>query len=294
MEKERKERERWRGIQMMVWVSLALLQMALVYCLDVRAEAAVPYEREVEQLVTYEKVEGASLIPEEIEVDVQDGNQRTTAVCACVEVTESGGSWEGGFELPVTVHVYDADTYFLGEREIRKEQVLWQLMDAEEELLAAADLSPADYLIQEVRWDGGIYTDAEGVQCRDAIAVGQKRVYACQVKYVGTAVFAGVPSYQAMSGGSGAVVIEEPVESAGAVETAPGVSKEGTAVQVLEEDEGEQEDGGLTFWEKVTRMLVWAIGIGILLFLLGLVLLVGLHMAKKIHLWYDGYKSKRR
>jgi hypothetical protein len=266
----------------------------VIRLLEVRAEVPERYEREISHEVIYEEVEAAAELPQEIEVEVSDGGEETVAVCALTDVTELESRWVEGFELPVTFHMYDAETYMLDDRRIPKDDTVPQVQDCEEELLAEAGLSRADYRITDVRWSGDSYEDETGELCRDALATGQKLVRTYRAEYVGTAVFERLPDYL-RTPETEEVLIEETPESV--QETVP----EETAAHeredtVLESTEEPVEEIVLTqaeaLWKKIVRILMYAVGIGILMVLFGLFILIILYMVKKVRLWYDRRKRK--
>jgi hypothetical protein len=299
---ERKRRSQMRCVQrkilkiMPVLCSLVLIlgESAVIRLLEVRAEVPEHYEREISHEVIYEEVEAAAELPQEIEVEVRDGGEETVAVCALTDVTELESRWVEGFELPVTFHMYDAETYMLDDRRIPKDDVVPQLLDCEEELLAEAGLSRADYRITDVRWSSDSYEDETGELCRDALATGQKLVRTYRAEYAGTAVFERLPDYL-RTPETEEVLIEETQESVH--ET---VSEETEAyereVTVLESTEEPMEEIVLTqaepLWKKIVRILMYAVGIGILMVLFGLFILIILYMVKKVRLWYDRRKRK--
>jgi hypothetical protein len=286
---------------MPVLCSLVLIlgESAVIRLLEVRAEVPPEhYEREISHEVIYEDVEAAAELPQEIEVEVSDGGEETEAVCALTGVTELESRWVEGFELPVTFHMYDAETYMLDARRIPKDDAVPQVQDCEEELLAEAGLSRADYRITGVRWSGDSYEDETGELCRDALATGQKLVRTYRAEYAGTAVFERLPDYLRTP------ETEEIVEERQIEETQENVSEtvpEETAayereVAALDRTEEPMEEIVLTqdepLWKKIVRILMYAVGIGVLMVLFGLFILIILYMVKKIRLWYDRRKRK--
>lgn len=290
---------RFRVFQQLVWIVLILAQMAVVNQLEVRAEKrAEQVFRQVEQEIRYDNVENAAAIPQQVTVTVREGEQEVQAVCDLQEAVEENAGWQEGFELPITFHVYDADSYTFEGRTVPRNDGKPQLEGHEEDLLRAAGLSLEHYRIRDVIWDGESYTDEHGELCRDAVAVGDKLVCSYRAYYTGTAVF---PAQKAP--------VFEPAQEAeeGAMEPSQpetGTDMEGQEeqsrpepVHVLPEEEngstdGEQEAPGL--WERITRTLLIAVGIGALLFFLGLFLLAGLHMAKMVHLWYINRRKENK
>ena len=79
-------------------------------------------------------------------------------------------------------HDYGSEQYALGELILPGD--LDVLLNYEEEILAAAGLSPDRYHIQEITWNGESYLE-EGVSCRRAKAAGEKLVEDYQGEFAG-------------------------------------------------------------------------------------------------------------
>lgn len=215
------------NIQLLLWTLLVLLQIAVVYCLDGKAEeqpapaleisvfleaepepvwtdeAGNHYElvswqpvsrhqpartRLVKETLCYERIEGGSAIPRELTVPVTDGEQTFYVVCRLQEQSVLQEEWQEGFAFPVVFHLYGAGFYQLGDRLITGNEESPELTGCEALLLAQIGVSPAEYRITFVQWSGGSYLDDQGEMCRNATAFGQKLVRDYQVTYVGEAV----------------------------------------------------------------------------------------------------------
>lgn len=286
-----------RTFQQLVWIVLILAQMAVVNQLETRAEDQTV--RQVEQEILYDSVEDAAEIPQEVTVTVREEGQQVQAVCRLQEVAEEGEKWQEGFVLPITFHVYDADLYMFEGQAVPRNDEKPQLDGHEGKLLEAAGLSLQRYRIRDVLWDGESYTDEQGELCRDAVAVGDKLVRSYRAYYTGTAVFPAkkVPASEAQP------ETEEwdagpPPSEAGTNADSQTAEQGTTLVSLFSEEEestdaaGEQTSFGL--WERITRTLLIAVGIGALLFFLGLLLLAGLHIAKIVHLWYINKRKNNK
>jgi hypothetical protein len=277
---------------------LILGESAVIHLLEVRAEVPARYEREISHEVIYEEMEAAAEIPPEIEVEVSDEGEETVAVCALERVTELESRWIEGFELPVTFHMYDAETYMLDDRRIPKDDAVPQVQDCEEELLAEAGLSRADYRITDVRWSGDSYEDETGELCRDAVATGQKLVRTYRAEYAGTAVFERLPDdlrTPETEEMAEEMQIEEMQESMQETVSETAV-EHGREVTILESTEEPMEEMVLpqdkSLWKNIVRILMYAVGIGGLMVLFSLFILIILYMVKRIRLWYDRRKRK--
>lgn len=309
------ERKFLRILPPVCWAVLILMQITVVSCLEVHAEEEkTGYELPVRREVTYEDVEYAADIPQEIEAEVRDGTQDTTAVCHLEEVQELESRWVDGFSFPLTFHMYDADVFELGDLEIRKNEEGLQIDGYEEAFLELAGLSPEDYRITKAHWSGSPYTDEDGELCRDAVATGQKRVHTYRAVYSGTAVFAGKPADM----DSEDPVIEETVlpaeetadmpaepvfeeritESVAEPETEAktGPAAEVPEVAVIAQEAAEPlltaPSAVRVLWERIVRTLSYAVSLGGILVLTALLILTGFYMVKKLRLWYDHHKRK--
>lgn len=153
---------------------------------EVRTEIeTVVRMEEVEQRVTLEGVEAGMGIPEEILVEMAgeggaDGEEAYVPVKSAEVLKEY---WAEDFEFPVLFYVYDAKYYELGEYRIPRSEEGTGLEGNEEILLEVLGLSKDDYVIEKVVWDGDAYWNEEGIQCRDAVARGWKRVRDYEVVY---------------------------------------------------------------------------------------------------------------
>ena len=136
-------------------------------------------ETEVRREIPFEQVEASTVIPQDI---VTEENQ--TLYLKSLELTGEG--WSGDFQFPVVYHATDAGTFLLGGMEVPYQEDAPVLAGCEEELLAAAGVSPENYRIDSLVWQGGSYEDADGVLCRNALASGEKRVLDYRAVYGGT------------------------------------------------------------------------------------------------------------
>lgn len=136
---------------------------------------------EVEQRVLLEGVEPIVGVPEELMIEYEG----TREYYPIKSVTSLGEWWSGDFEFPILFYVYDAGYYRLGEVRVPKRDGDPGLADYEPALLQVMGLKGEDYVIEEVVWDGAAYDNDEGINCRNALAKGRKRVEDYEVVYGG-------------------------------------------------------------------------------------------------------------
>lgn len=324
---EEKWNRRVKHVQMGLWVFLILLQMAAVNCLEVRAETGggtplivqsaesggetAPVEestepsvqsgaepgirfvtRQVEKTVVYEDVEAAASLPETLDVQVIWDGDEVTALCGAEEVTAVGERWRDDFSFPITFHSYDAAYYVLGETRVSYNAERPELDGCEEQLLGLIGLSPEEYQITDLRWSGEAYKAETGELCRDAVGTGRKLVRDYRVRYVGTAQLPVRPEPRTEPATEETGQIDE----TGQTDRTPEPKETETkAVRVQEESSAEAqpqeaEDAPLTLWQKITRTLLVIIGLGVLLFFGGLLVLAVWWVVKKLREWYTGRK----
>lgn len=301
MQKENEKRkQRVKNVQMGLWVILILLQMAVVNCLELRAEtseSAAPGGRDaftvrhVKKDVVYEQVEGGASLPETLEVRIEEGGATVTAVCAMEEKVILRERWEDHFSFPVTFHSYDAAFYRLGDILIPFDEERPRLEGCEEQLLELVGLMTEDYRITSVQWAGEAYRGEEGELCRDALAAGNKLVRDYRVRYAGTAQIPAKRNVSLQTEVEEAVT-EQTIgadEAAGASETEVSIQMEASGDTQPQAD----TEGTPTLWQKITRTLLVVIGIGAILFFGGLLILAFLWVVKKLKKWYTGQKRKR-
>ncbi len=306
---EEKRNQRVKNVQMGLWVILILLQMAVVNCLEVRAESAASERefpesagnaapamnhektmiRQVQKDVIYEKVEGGASLPETLDIRVEEDGVTVTAVCSIQERTVLREWWEEGFSFPVTFHSYDAAYYSLRDILIPYNEERPELEGYEKRLLELIGVPLEEYRISSVQWDGEAYQGEDGELCRDAVGTGEKLLRDYRVRYAGMAKLPVRPKAQVQTEA-------ETVSAESAAETEEAVEESRTEVSISaessEEEQTQAEDEApLTLWQKITRTLLIAIGIGALLFFGGLLILAFLWVVKKLRKWYTGRKS---
>lgn len=244
----------------------------------------IPVEREV----STEAVEGSVRLPESVTAEARDRGRAMEVSCHLKEKTVTEEQWQEGFWFPVTFHKYDAGFYWLGEHLIEGKEEKPLPDGCEGLLLEEIGVSPEDYEITAVRWDGDPYMDEGGELCRNGIASGRKRLRDYRLVYEGIAEF---PEYYVWR-------TEAIYELAGFEEETETKEQEREKEPVIVEiDETQPAEAAwqepLTVWERIKRTLLVTIAIGALLFFGGLVVL-GLLWLARIFLPYKRREGKGR
>ena len=203
----------------------------------------------VEQQVVLEGVESGIGVPEEILVDYE-GRETYVPVKSARVRREY---WVGDFEFPILFYVYDAEYYELGDERIPRQEDGPILGGYEDRLLEALGLDKEDYVIESVMWDRDAYVNEEGIECRDAVARGRKRVRDYEVVYAMEAE----PEEESVSYPDETQVMAD----------APGQVKR---VTDMDANGGDRKPDGWTVFKKVT---VVTVALAALLLLIGLILL---------------------
>lgn len=319
MKKRDEKQNQWvKNVQMGLWVALILVQMVVVSSLTVRAEVAAATEpvveaesvveaevvaeaeptaatesarlRQVEKEVVYEQVEDAAGLPDTIDLSVREAGETVTVSCQAKTRKILRERWKDDFSFPITVHAYDADYYLVGDRLIPQKEGHPELEGCKELLLELIGVSPEAYRITEILWQGAPYEDENGSLCRDALARGDRLVRDYQILYAGTARLPGEGVRRAPEPARPEERPSDAAEATGAAGELP-VTQQPEAVEVLPEEASEQP---LSLWQNITRTLLVAIGIGVLLFFGGLLVLAFLRLVKTFRTWYTGRKRNNR
>lgn len=309
--REEKWRRRVRNAQLVLWTTLILMQMTVVNCLTVRAENGeiwragdrgkgtqqqiqLEVQRQqtwrIQQDVVYEAVEGAAELPETVDVQAEQDGQVVTAVCSMREKTVLRERWEQDFSFPLTFHVYDAEFYEVGSHLIPYNEERPEAEECYQELLNMIGVSPEEYEIADLQWEGDAYRNEEGQLCRNAVAVGQKLVRDYRVRYEGTAVFPARRELPAELEDEKEPTQEQESLTESAVEES-GTDSDRNGETSVQTETQKEEDQPLTFWQKLTRTLLFVIGIGALMFFGGLLILAFLWVVKKLRKWYTGRRK---
>lgn len=146
--------------------------------------------KEVSTVIPYKGVEYIDTLPEIGSIDVLDENTKQTInVNIPYQSHEEVDSyWNNNFSFSITVAIYDADSYWLGDLEIPNDA---DLILYDRELLEYLELPQEYYRIQEISWDGDSY-ESNGELRRDATASGSKLVKDIDVSYAGKVTFPAV------------------------------------------------------------------------------------------------------
>ena len=286
---EERRKNQVRTLQTALWAGLILVQMMVVNSLTVQAgqahllgQAAQPFETEktaalrpVEKTVTYRRVEGAASLPEQMTVTVKAGGSSYEVVCEAAEQQVLKEYWLEDFRFPITFHSYDSQYFQIGEQLIPYNAEQPGLEHCDLQLLSLLGLSPAEYQVDSVVWDGEAYRD-KGVLCRNAIGAGRRLVRDYEVRYVGSIPLPEQEESEENAGAqqeTGAATEETETESA-ALPTVRETEAPEAAVAVLEEQDEANSEKFLTLWQIITRTMLAIVGIGAILFLGGLLVLL--------------------
>lgn len=264
-------------LQTALWVLLILVQMVLVNCLEVRAE-------QLRREVLYEDMEGDARFPQEITVAVLAGTEEERVVCSVVETEEVGSRWSDDFTFPVTVYDYGAEAYQLGEVTVAGDEGLKLLANEyAQELLESMELSPEEYEVTSLVWEGEPYVSEEGIVCRDARGSGRRLLRDYRVTYEGYLAPERIAEMKRR--GFGEVEQEEEQETEEETESIAQTEAVSAAQdpEIQKEPEKPREKSRLErLLEKITQILLVAVGIGVILFFGGLLALGLSWIVKKI------------
>ena len=272
-----------KGIQMALWAALVLVQMGVVGCLEVRAET-------VRLEVRYEAVEDEAALPEEIMVSVLAGHDGEMVPCQAVGWVEEAAYWQDDFSFPITFYEYGAEAYQLGEITVKKtdleepEQLTELAEQFGTELLESMGLSAEEYEVKEIVWTGTPYEKEDGIVCRDAMVYGNRLLRDWRVQYEG---FVEPERWQELKRGGADGKLNEEGQEETVPETIGAVTETPEKMQEAEgEEPKEQPLHGKSrlqeYLEKVTRIFLVAVGIGVVFFLGGLFVLALLWIGRKL------------
>ena len=272
-----------KGIQTALWAALVLVQMGVVGCLEVRAET-------VHREVTYEAVEDEAALPEEIMVSVLAGHDGEMVPCQAVDWVEEAAYWQDDFSFPITFYEYGAGAYQLGEITVKKtdleepEQLTELAEQYGTELLQSMGLSTEEYEVKEIVWTGTPYEKEDGIVCRDAMAYGNRLLRDWRVQYEG---FVETERWQELKRGGADGELNEEGQEETVPETIGAVTE---TLEKMPEAEGEEpkeqplhgKSRLQEYLEKVTRIFLVAVGIGVVFFVGGLFVLALLWIGRKL------------
>lgn len=272
-----------KEIQTALWAALVLVQMGVVGCLEVRAET-------VHREVTYEAVEDEAALPEEIMVSVLAGHDGEMIPCQAVGRVEEAAYWQDDFSFPITFYEYGAGAYQLGEITVKKtdleepEQLTELAEQYGTELLESMGLSAEEYEVKEIVWTGTPYEKEDGIVCRDAMAYGNRLLRDWRVQYEG---FVEPERWQELKRGGADGELNEEGQEETVPETIRALPETPEKMSEAEREEPkEQPLHGKSrlqeYLEKVTRIFLVAVGIGVVFFLGGLFVLALLWIGRKL------------
>ena len=169
------------------------------YVLDHYEVKEVPghmVSRVLEKQVVYSDVEGAEGLPESITVTEEVSGIPAEGELYIRDSRIVREAWRDGFQAPVLFHSYGADEYQTGSLVISGEDVLASAVESQKGLLEVMGLSPQQYRIHSMVWEGEAFEDEEGQLCRRAMAKGQKLVRDYEITYEGEMEYMEPVSYE--------------------------------------------------------------------------------------------------
>lgn len=262
-----------RVLQGLCWGTLFLVQLFFIHCLETPAASEgensiqvyefrliqIPAEEIlVERDVVYEAVEALTRVPEFVKFAVEEDGRQAQVSCWSDDMTMKNARWTEGFSFPVTFHGCDAEYCQLGDALIPYREDRPELNGYEPLLLELIGAPQEAYRVTDIAWSGGIYTDAAGTLCRDALAIGEKMVQDVEVHYVGTAEFPACEQWQM------AAAYELPMPEAHVM--AGEIEPSGAGDEHLRASDAESE-----FWKWAVRTVTAAFSLFLLLLLVILV-----------------------
>lgn len=152
--------------------------------------------RVLEKQVVYSDVEGAEGLPESISVTEEVSGIPAEGELYIRDSRIVREEWRDGFQAPVLFHSYGADEYQTGSLVISGEDVLVSAVESQEGILEVMGLSPQQYRIHSMAWDGEAFEDEDGQLCRRAMAEGQKLVRDYEITYEGEVAYMEPVSYE--------------------------------------------------------------------------------------------------
>lgn len=161
-------------------------------------EAVIDREKEVYRQITYKGMEKKSTLPDHAVVEVMDeeSGSHFTKEMPLLTSEYQNEVWSNDFQFRLVFHEYGSDNYRLGAAEIRLQEDELDWKPYEEELLSMIGASSEDYQISELKWEGEPYVDDQEETCRDAVALGRKKVKDCIATYGGTVKLPDIEGYR--------------------------------------------------------------------------------------------------
>ena len=294
-------KENTKTIQTALWVALVLVQMAVVDCLEVHAkpvqeepaqarslqagtaDSEPSDDTKVRREVLYEAIEGEAALPSVIDVSILAGNEEEVVPCQAVEQLEESLYWQDDFSFPLMFYEYGADAYQMGDVVLDGENLSELVRQYGEELLQDMGLSPEDYEVTELSWAGEPYVNEDGITCRDAVGRGSRLLRDYRVVYEGYVDPQRWKELKAAVQGEKLELAPEVSEMETETLEKPTEVRIETEKEVEAEPETKPEKSRLReFREKVTKILLIAVGIGVIFFLGGLLVLALLWVVRKV------------
>ncbi len=163
-----------------------------------------------------------------------------------------------------------------------------------EEILTFMGLSPKEYEVTDLVWNGDAYQNEEGVICRDARGVGRRLLRDYRVVYEGSVDPERWKELRRDSTWKAETETASPVEEEPAPEetkTEETQKQTETTVTIQKESETETQPERIRskvqeFFEKVTQIFLVAVGVGALFFFGGLFVLACMRIGRKLREYF--------
>lgn len=223
--------------------------------------------REIEREVVYRKVEAADQIPSAIPFAQKAEEEEIKGELIEADREIIGEEWSADFQVPLTFHAYGAAAYTLGNLTLEIQEEFPPPEEYGGQLLSLLGLPEDDYEVCSMEWRGEAYQDESGQLCRDAVAVGNKRLRDYRVIYRGEVAWPAPEIYE--------LETLYRIREASQVELGERAGKEGEA------DLAQREPVKQDFWLLVRKGAALTIAVGLLGIAIGLIIL-GLYKWKKL------------
>lgn len=216
--------------------------------------------------------------------------------CRAVDQVEEDAYWRDDFSFPITFYEYGAGEYQLGEIMVKESELIdfSELTELAQqygtELLSSMGLSEEEYEVEEIGWAGMPYENEDGIVCRDAVARGSRLLRDYQVMYEGNV---DPERWEELKRGGAAGENWTRLRCRKNLlrrkrRRQPGQRRKRTRHQpeAVEKQPKQKKSRLQEFLERVTRILLIAVGIGAIFFFGGLLVLALLWIYRKLREWH--------
>lgn len=152
---------------------------------EIRELPGAAQSRTLEKTEVYHDVEGAETLPPYMDSRQEEEGARISGRLYMQESRVLREEWKEDFLAPVTFYSYGAEEYELGTIKISGEDILGSALEEQSILLSEMGLSPEDYRITSMEWEGESFMDETGQICRTAEARGARRLRDYEAVYRG-------------------------------------------------------------------------------------------------------------